>query len=92
MVKAVAKCVLVKDGDTLRTDKLVWLRLARVSAPSLQTPGGQRAKRMLESRILYKDIIYEHIAFDESGRIVAEVWIGGVNVNDYMIAQGYRQD
>ena len=72
MVKTIARCLLVTDGGTLRTDKLVWVRLARVKPPSMKTPGGEWAKRTLESIVLYKDIFYEPVTFDESGRIVAE--------------------
>jgi endonuclease YncB( thermonuclease family) len=92
MVKTIARCVLVTDGGTLRTDKLVWVCLARVHAPSLKTPGGQRAKRTLESIVLFKDIFYEPVRFDETGRIVAEVWVGGTNVNDQMLRAGYHWD
>ncbi len=90
MVKTIARCVLVTDGGTLRTDKLIWLRLARVKPPPMKTPGGEWAKRTLESIVLYKDIFYEPVTFDESGRIVAEVWVGGTNVNDAMLRHGYH--
>lgn len=31
-----------------------------------------------------KDIVYEEKARDDYGRIVAQVWVGNINVNDAM--------
>lgn len=88
MVKQAAICII--DGDTFDTDRNVRIRLARVKAPPVDTPEGQKAKRMLESLILRKAITYEPVATDTYGRTVAEVWIDSANVNDIMISYGYR--
>ena len=85
-----AICDYVKDGDTFKTRRNVWIRLARVNAPRIETPDGQKAKGILVSRILNKAITYEAVATDTYGRIVAEVWVDATSVNDYMREQGYQ--
>lgn len=90
MVKQAAICIIVIDGDTFDTDRNVRIRPARVKAPPVNTPEGQKAKRMLASLILGKAITYERVATDTYGRTVAEVWVDSTNVNDIMISYGYR--
>ena len=84
-----ATCDYVKDGDVFKTKRNVWIRLARVNAPRIEIPEGQKAKKILGSLILQKAITYEVVATDRYGRIVAEVWVDSTNVNDYMRGQGY---
>ena len=72
----------VIDGDTFKTLNII--RLEGVEAPELDQPGGKEAKQKLESLILDKDITYEEKARDDFGRIVAQVWIDSLNVNDAM--------
>lgn len=90
MVKQMAVCTNVIDGDTFDTEKGTRIRLARVHAPRVETDEGQRAKRLLESLILNKAITYEVVAIDDYGRSVAEVWVNSTNVNDIMISHGYK--
>lgn len=89
MVKQVATCASVIDGDTFETSSKLQVRLARVYAPEISTPEGVRARNLLVSMINGRVIIYEVVAYDDYGRCLAEVWIGDFNVNDRMIAQGY---
>ena len=77
-----AHVVEVIDGDTFKTKKRI--RLEGVEAPELNQPGGKEAKEKLESLILGKDITYEEKARDEFARIVAQVWVDSLNVNDAM--------
>ena len=63
--------------------------MAGVRAPDVQTPAGKRAKTTLESLVLKKTIIYEEVGVDEGGRISANVWAEGINVNISMRRQGY---
>ncbi|MFC2024418.1 thermonuclease family protein [Chloroflexota bacterium] len=84
-----AICDYVKDGDIFKTKRNVWIRLARVNAPRIEIPQGQKSKKVLSSLILQKAITYEVVATDAYGQIVAEVWVDTMNVNDYMIAEGY---
>jgi len=90
MVKQVAVCFNVIDGDTFDTERNVRIRLARVKASPIETTEGQIAKRLLESLILNKAITYEVVATDVYGRSVAEVWVNSNNINDIMISHGYK--
>lgn len=83
-----ATCEYVQDGDTFRTAKQNWIRLARYDAPEEGRPNYAEAKQLLSSYILNKEIEYEQVG-SSYGRIVAEVWQGGRNVNDLMINSGY---
>ena len=82
------KCNYVADGDTFSTVKDVWIRLARVYAPDEGVLGYYAAKQLLSDLILNKIIAYEQIG-TSLGRIVAEVWKDGNNINDIMIQAGY---
>lgn len=88
MSKVRATCEYVRDGDTFRTAGNNWIRLADVCAPEAGQPGHTTAKRILEELILHKTIVYEQVG-SSYGRIVAEVWRDGLNVNTYMRQQGY---
>ncbi|MCI0723818.1 MAG: thermonuclease family protein [Acidobacteria bacterium] len=72
----------VIDGDTFRTAKII--RLANVDAPELSQPGGQAAKKKLESLIGGKEVVYDEKAHDNYGRIVAQVSVDGLDVNAAM--------
>ena len=89
VVKQVATCASVIDGDTFETDSKQRIRLARVYVPEISTTAGLRARNKLMAMINRRVISYEVVAHDEYGRSVCEVWVGNANVNDSMIAQGY---
>lgn len=79
----------VIDGDTFKTVKGNEIRLARVDAPEKGEQGYAKAKSDLENLIGGKNITYEPVS-SSYGRIVAEVWVNGKNVNDAMIALGWK--
>ncbi len=83
-------CEHVEDGDTFRTTKENWIRLARYDAPEKGKPGYDEATRLLCSLILNKEIIYEQVSTSYD-RIVADVWQAGKNINDFMINSGYEK-
>ena len=89
MVKQVASCASVIDGDTFETDSKHRIRLARVYVPEISTTAGLRARNKLMAIINRRVISYEVVARDDYGTSICEVWVGNVNVNDSMIAQGY---
>ena len=89
MVRQVATCVGVIDGDTFETDSKLRVRLARVYTAELSTPEGVQARNVLMSMINGRVIIYEVVAHDDYGRNICEVWVNTINVNDLMIARGY---
>jgi endonuclease YncB( thermonuclease family) len=88
MARVSAVCEYVQDGDTFRTAMQNWIRLANVCAPSIETERGKQAKRTLESLILKKNIIYEQVG-TSYGRLVSEVWVNTLYVNEYMRQQSY---
>lgn len=85
-----AVCEYVQDGDTFRTAKQNWIRLARYDAPEEGSPNYANAKNLLSSLILNKEIVYEQVGTSH-GRIVAEVWQEGKNINDIMLQSGYKK-
>ncbi len=81
-------CVEVIDGDTLRTDG-ERIRLEWVHAPEKGQPDWQKAKSDLEQLVLNKIIRYEGQARDKWGRLIAQVWVDNLNVNQKMKDLGY---
>lgn len=87
-------CVCVIDGNTIITNKRARIGLARVNAPSINTPEGRTAKELLESLILGQFITCDSLAIGARRReveSVAEVWLDDKNVNDAMTAAGYQE-
>lgn len=82
-------CEYVQDGDTFRTVKQKWIRLASYNAPEEDSPNYANAKILLSSLILNREIVYEQVGTSH-GRIVAEVWQDNRNINDIMLHSGYR--
>jgi endonuclease YncB( thermonuclease family) len=82
------KCVIVHDGDTCVTRSNKWLRLAGVNCPELGKYGGQNAKAILARLIEGKTITYEPVGRSYA-RIIANVWVNGRSVNNYMRRLGY---
>jgi len=83
-----AYCEHVKNGNTFRVKGDIWIKLANVSVPEREELDGNRGKRILESRILHKYVVYNPVA-KERKVIVADVWVENNSVNEYMRLQGY---
>ena len=81
-------CIQVHDGDTFLTESNVWVRLARVYCPETGEYGSKKAATILASLILGKTISYEPVGRSYH-RIVANVWVHGRSVNNYMRRMGY---
>ncbi len=90
MVSFGALCEYVEDGDTFRTAKQEWIRLARYDAPEKGNPNYAYAKILLSSLILNKRIVYEQVGISH-GRIVADVWQDNKNINNIMFRSGYKK-
>ncbi len=88
MVRFGATCIYVDDGDTFQTAKGDWIRLTNVCAPDSGENGYEEAKNILSNLILNMEITYEQVGTSYN-RILAEVWIGEINVNEYMRRKGY---
>ena len=83
-----AHCKHVEAGDTFKTAREHWIRLANVCTPEKGQEGYLEAKKALADLILDKDIVYEPVG-TSCNTIVAEVWAGVTHVNQYMRNQGY---
>ena len=90
MARYTATCEYVQDGDTFRTAGQNWIRLARYDAPEEGKPDYAKAKQLLSSLILNKEIVYEQVSTSYN-RIVAEVWLEGKSINDIMLQSGYEK-
>jgi micrococcal nuclease len=92
----------VYDGDTLTVDVdlglYVWvrgekLRLHRINAPELrgeERPRGLVSRDWLRERVLNQCVVIETIRDKKGkyGRYLAEIWLGDVNINDALVAEG----
>jgi len=88
MGKLTAVCEFVQDGDTFRTVDQNWIKLSRYDAPEADRPDFTKAKQLLSSLILNKQVVYQQVGTSYN-MIVAEVWQSGKNINDIMIHSGY---
>ena len=78
-----AKVKKVIDGDTFEiTDDVI--RLEGVDAPEIDAEDGESCKEKLEELILDEEVEYVEKARDDYGRLVAQVWVGDVDVNETM--------
>lgn len=82
MQTAVVETVL--GGDTFRLNTGETVRLAEVDAPEAGSPSYVKALERLKQLIGDKVILYDQRTVDTHGRIVADVWVGSLYVNDEM--------
>lgn len=92
-----AELVRVIDGDTVVLDIDLgfhtWrrgerYRLARINAPELKTPDGPAARDHLSS-LLGIPLVASTSKADNFGRYLVELSVGGLNLNDAMMADGF---
>ena len=82
----------VIDGDTIKVQLSsgpVTVRLGHIDAPEMNQAGGGAAVRALDSRILTQEVSLEVVTRDGDDRVVAVVFLGGENVNAWMVKQGH---
>ena len=89
-----ATVVSVGDGDTLRMDyqdQNVTVRLACIDTPeTAQTPWGPAAtERLRQLTPRGSTIQFREADTDRYGRMVAEVYAGGQNINLQMVREGH---
>ena len=82
MQTAVVDTVL--DGDTVRLNTGEIVILGEVGAPAVGSPGYAKAFEKLTDLIEEKVILYDQSGIDKYGRIIADVWVGSLYVNDEM--------
>jgi endonuclease YncB( thermonuclease family) len=74
----------VLDGGTFRLNTGETVKLAEVDAPEVGSPGYAQAFEKLKQLIERKVIIYDQRTVDSYGRLVADVWVNSIYVNDRM--------
>jgi micrococcal nuclease len=95
-----AEVYRVVDGDTLycKADlgfgitKDVKGRLLGINAPETrgkQRPQGLIAKDALKDKIEGKDVVIRTHKTGKYGRWIVEVWFGPININKWMVKNGY---
>ena len=89
------KVITVLDGDTiqvLRNGRPVKVRLAGIDAPEMEQEFGMASKQSLTGLVLHKQVRVNTQAVDDYGRLVAEVNVGGLNINQEQVRRGLAWD
>lgn len=81
------------DGDTFWVTNLrdgsEWrVRLWGVNAPDQGKCYFNEATEILEKKLMTKNVRYERLGYDGYGRILAKVFVDGVNVEEILVATG----
>lgn len=86
------RVVRVSDGDTLRLrtgDKTAKVRLSGIDCPEKRQRHGPEAKQALASLVDGQHVRIEQTAKDRYGRVVGRVYLGELNVNRQLVADGH---
>ena len=86
------RCVGCHDGDSLTLltpqHSQIKVRLAFLDAPELGQPFGYRAKQAMSNLVFGKKIVVRLHTIDQYGRLVAVVFVDGLDVGLQMLRQG----
>ena len=83
--------VRVKDGDSLVINsggRQVDVRLADIDAPEYRQPRGDEARTALRSLVEGREVQLQLVGGDAYRRIVARVFVDGVDVNAALVRRG----
>jgi len=83
--------VSVVDGDTLKAKVqgvVMTFRLQGIDAPERDQPYGSTSTAVLDQLSRDQKLVLVYSDVDAYGRIVAEVWVGNINVNAEMVRRG----
>jgi endonuclease YncB( thermonuclease family) len=87
------KVTRVGDGDTIQVNLQsgrMKVRLASIDAPERGQPGGREATAALAARVKGRQVALEVVEqSDGYDRMVAVVWLGDENVNEWLVRQGH---
>ena len=85
--------IAISDGDTitlLTEDKQqLKIRLAGIDTPEKKQAFGTKARDHLASRIFKQDVEVDLRKKDQYGRYLGVIYIGGIDMNQSMIQDGY---
>ena len=82
------KCVHVIDGDSLRLESGISVRLYGIDAPEYTMPWGPQSKKKLLETVEGKEIRIVEMDKDKYGRTVAKVYLGEIYINQMMVSSG----
>jgi micrococcal nuclease len=87
------RVVAIADGDTftllLANNSQEKIRLIDIDAPEKKQDFGMAAKKQLSDLIFGKQVNVRWMKRDRNKRIIGEVFINGVNINEVMIKEGF---
>lgn len=81
----------VTDGDTIKVQLSsgpIAVRMQSIDAPEKDQPWGTEARAALASRLDRRQVDLEVEAQDRYDRLVAMVFLGGENINAWMVSEG----
>jgi micrococcal nuclease len=81
----------ISDGDTVDVrlqSGMIRVRLHGIDAPEHDQAYGKAAKRELSQLVYRKDVELEPIEQDRYDRLVARLWLGGLDVNAELVKRG----
>lgn len=86
------KVIAVLDGDTVLvargSGQAIKVRLAGIDAPEKAQEYGLASRDALRGLVLRKRVRITSKAVDDYGRLVAEISVGGLNVNQELVRRG----
>lgn len=87
-------CYKVVDGDTIDVEGVGRVRFVGVNTPERGEPGYKEAKEYVKKMCLGKTVgldIDDAKNKDKYGRILAVVYVDGVNLNQDLLKKGYAE-
>lgn len=91
-----AKVIAVIDGDTVMvvrpSDRPIKVRLVGIDAPEMAQEYGPESKASLLEMVLHKQVLVSSKMVDDYGRLLAEITVGGLNVNHEQVRRGMAWD
>ncbi len=81
----------VIDGDSFKISNKQTIRLASLDAPAKDRCFGPEATKALTEKILNKRVVLNDLRTDRYGRIIAQAYVGGAHVNNFMIKNGFAE-
>jgi micrococcal nuclease len=87
-VSCTSKVTKVFDGDTILVNHSV-IRLAGIDCPELSQPFGQKARQKTVELCLGKQVKIVKMGRDKYNRILANVFVGKISLNNELLRLGY---
>lgn len=98
----IGKVIQVYDGDTFTIAVYLFgeiyrfpVRLYGIDTPEIRTKDSKMKTRAISARdalsslIMNKIVELKNVEYEKYGRLMAHVYVDGLNVNEWMIQQGY---